>query len=109
MSISLSEQELQRRLNLQGIIDLGINPYPADEYKVNVTAADILENYERDKINYKSIRIAGRIMSRRIMGNASFIELQDSTERIQVYVKRDDLCPGEDKTFYNKKLKKLLA
>jgi lysyl-tRNA synthetase class 2 len=108
MSISLSEQELQRRLNLQGIIDLGINPYPADEYKVNVTAADILENYERDKINYKSIRIAGRIMSRRIMGNASFIELQDSTGRIQVYVKRDDLCPGEDKTFYNTVFKKLL-
>ena len=108
MSISLSEQELQRRQNLQGIIDLGINPYPADEYKVNVTAADILENYERDKINYKNIRIAGRIMSRRIMGNASFIELQDSTGRIQAYVKRDDLCPTEDKTFYNTVFKKLL-
>jgi lysyl-tRNA synthetase class 2 len=108
MSISLSEQELQRRQNLQGIIELGINPYPADEYKVNVTAADILENYERDKINYKNIRIAGRIMSRRIMGNASFIELQDSTGRVQVYVKRDDLCPGEDKTFYNTVFKKLL-
>jgi lysyl-tRNA synthetase class 2 len=108
MSISLSEQELQRRQNLQGIIELGINPYPADEYKVNVTAADILENYERDKINYKNIRIAGRIMSRRIMGNASFIELQDSTGRVQVYVKRDDLCSGEDKTFYNTVFKKLL-
>lgn len=108
MSISLSEQELQRRQNLQSIIDLGINPYPADEYKVNVTAADILANYERDKINYKNIRIAGRIMSRRIMGNASFIELQDSTGRIQVYVKRDDLCPDEDKTFYNTVFKKLL-
>ncbi|MCA5005773.1 lysine--tRNA ligase [Sphingobacterium sp. WQ 366] len=106
--MSLSEQELQRRQNLQGIIDLGINPYPADEYKVNVSAADILENYERDKINYKSIRIAGRIMSRRIMGNASFIELQDSTGRIQAYVKRDDLCPAEDKTFYNTVFKKLL-
>lgn len=108
MSISLSEQELQRRQNLQGIIDLGINPFPADEYKVNVTAADILENYERDKINYKNIRIAGRIMSRRIMGNASFIEIQDSTGRIQAYVKRDDLCPTEDKTFYNTVFKKLL-
>src|SRR5690606_7900063 len=102
MSISLSEQELQRRQNLQSIINLGINPYPADEYKVNVTAADILANYERDKISYKNIRFAGRIMSRRIMGNASFIELQDSTGRIQVYVKRDDLCPTEDKTFYNR-------
>src|SRR5690606_4061589 len=108
MSISLSEQEIQRRKNLQSIIDLGINPFPADEYEVNVTAADILENYERDKINYKNIRIAGRIMSRRIMGNASFIEIQDSTGRIQAYVKRDDLCPGEDKTFYNTVFKKLL-
>lgn len=108
MSIALSEQELQRRQNLQGIIDLGINPFPADEFKVNVTAADILENYERDKINYKHILIAGRIMSRRIMGNASFIEIQDSTDRIQVYVKRDDLCPGEDKSLYNTLFKKLL-
>jgi len=108
MSIALSEQELQRRQNLQGIIDLGINPYPAEEFEVNVTAEDILENYERDKINYKSIRIAGRIMSRRIMGNASFIEIQDSTGRIQAYVKRDDLCPTEDKTFYNTVFKKLL-
>uniref|UniRef100_UPI0018CCFEC3 lysine--tRNA ligase n=1 Tax=Sphingobacterium sp. T2 TaxID=1590596 RepID=UPI0018CCFEC3 len=108
MSISLSEQEIQRRKNLQSIIDLGINPFPADEYEVNVTAADILENYERDKINYKNIRIAGRIMSRRIMGNASFIEIQDSTGRIQAYVKRDDLCPDEDKTFYNTVFKKLL-
>src|SRR5690606_23053014 len=88
--------------------NLGINPYPADEYKVNVTAADILANYERDKISYKNIRFAGRIMSRRIMGNASFIELQDSTGRIQVYGKRDDLCPTEDKTFYNTVFKKLL-
>lgn len=108
MSIALSEQELQRRQNLQGIIDLGIEPFPADEFKVNVTAADILENYERDKINYKHILIAGRIMSRRIMGNASFMEIQDSTGRIQVYVKRDDLCPDEDKTFYNTVFKKLL-
>ncbi|NGM61424.1 lysine--tRNA ligase [Sphingobacterium sp. SGG-5] len=108
MSIVLSEQEQQRRQNLQHIIDLGVNPYPADEFEVNVTAADILEHYERDKLNYKAIRIAGRIMSRRIMGNASFIELQDSTGRIQVYIKRDDLCPGEDKTLYNTIFKKLL-
>ncbi|NGF57360.1 lysine--tRNA ligase [Parapedobacter sp. SGR-10] len=108
MSSVLSEQEQQRRHNLQSIIDLGIDPYPADEFVVNVTAADILENYERDKLNYKNIRIAGRIMSRRIMGNASFMELQDSTGRIQIYLKRDDLCPGEDKTFYNTVFKKLL-
>lgn len=108
MSIALSEQELQRRQNLQGIIDLGINPYPAEEFKINVSAADITENYERDKLNYKNIRIAGRIMSRRIMGNASFMEIQDSSGRIQAYVKRDDLCPTEDKTFYNTVFKKLL-
>ena len=108
MSMVLSEQEQQRRQNLQGIINLGINPYPADEFKVNANAADILENYERDKLNYKNIHIAGRIMSRRIMGNASFMELQDSTGRIQAYIKRDDLCPGEDKTLYNTLFKKLL-
>src|SRR5690606_8181831 len=92
----------------QGIIDLGINPFPADEFEVNATAEDILENYERDKLNYKSIRIAGRIMSRRIMGSASFIEIQDATGRIQAYIKRDDICPEEDKTFYNIVFKKLL-
>ncbi|MBE8720938.1 lysine--tRNA ligase [Sphingobacterium pedocola] len=108
MSIALSEQEQQRRQNLQGIIDLGINPFPADEFEINATAEDILENYERDKLNYKSIRIAGRIMSRRIMGSASFMELQDATGRVQAYVKRDDICPEEDKTFYNTVFKKLL-
>ncbi len=108
MSTVLSEQEQQRRLNLQAIIDLGINPYPADEFEVNVTAADILANYERDKLNYKSIRIAGRIMSRRVMGSASFMELQDATGRVQAYVKRDDICTGEDKTLYNTVFKKLL-
>src|SRR5690606_24772354 len=81
---------------------------PAEEFDVNVTAADIFAHYERDKLNYKAIRIAGRIMGRRIMGSASFIELQDSTGRIQVYIKRDDLCPGEDKTLYNTVFKKLL-
>lgn len=108
MGTVLSEQEQQRRLNLQAIIDLGINPYPADAFEVNVSAADILENYERDKLNYKNIRFAGRMMSRRIMGNASFMELQDTTGRIQAYVKRDDICPDEDKTLYNTVFKKLL-
>lgn len=108
MSTVLSEQEQQRRLNLQAIIDLGINPYPADEFEVNVTAADILENYERDKLNYKSIRLAGRMMSRRVMGNASFMELQDATGRVQAYIKRDEICPGEDKALYNTVFKKLL-
>ncbi|MCL7987586.1 lysine--tRNA ligase [Sphingobacterium sp. lm-10] len=106
--MALSAQEQQRRQNLQGIIDLGINPYPAEEFEVNVTAADITENYERDKLNYKNISFAGRIMSRRIMGSASFVELQDSTGRIQAYVKRDDICSGEDKSLYNTVFKKLL-
>lgn len=108
MSIGLSEQEQQRRLNLKALIDLGIDPFPAEEFKVNATSEDILENYERDKINYKNISFAGRIMSRRVMGSASFLELQDSTGRIQAYVKRDDICPTEDKTLYNTVFKKLL-
>ncbi len=104
----LSEQELLRRESMQELMKLGIDPYPADLFEVNVTAADIHENYERDKTNYKNISIAGRIMSRRIMGSASFAEIQDATGRIQVYFRRDDLCPDEDKTLYNTVFKKLL-
>lgn len=104
----LSEQELLRRESMQEMIKLGIDPYPAELFEVNVTAADIHENYERDKTNYKNISIAGRIMSRRIMGNASFAEIQDATGRVQVYFKRDDICEGEDKTMYNVVFKKLL-
>lgn len=108
MSSVLSEQELQRRDALAKLETLGINPYPAQAFEINVTAKDILENYERDKLNYKNISIAGRMMGRRIMGNASFIELQDASGRIQAYLKRDDLCSGEDKTLYNTVFKKLL-
>lgn len=108
MSTVLSEQELQRRDALSKLEALGINPYPAEAFEVNATASDILKNYERDKLNYKAISIAGRMMGRRVMGNASFIELQDATGRIQAYLKRDDLCPGEDKTLYNTVFKKLL-
>lgn len=108
MNSALSEQELIRRQSLAALIELGIDPFPAAQYDVNAYANDILDNYERDKINYKNIRMAGRIMSRRVMGNASFFELQDATGKIQVYVKRDDLCPGEDKTLYNTVFKKLL-
>jgi lysyl-tRNA synthetase class 2 len=108
MSHPRSEQELIRRQSLSALIELGIEPYPAELYEINANAKDILENYERDKINYKNIRMAGRIMSRRIMGNAAFFELQDSSGRIQVYIKRDDVCPGEDKTLYNTVFKKLL-
>jgi lysyl-tRNA synthetase class 2 len=108
MSTELSEQEIIRRNSLQEIINLGINPYPAEAFEVNTHASDIYENYERDKLSYKNISIAGRIMSRRIMGNASFAELQDNTGRIQIYIKRDEICPDEDKTLYNIVFKKLL-
>lgn len=108
MNTALSEQEIFRRQSLQALIDLGIDPYPAAQYDVNAYAQDILDHYEQDKINYKNISMAGRIMSRRIMGGVSFFELQDSSGKIQVYLKRDDLCPGEDKTLYNTVFKKLL-
>ena len=106
--MQLSEQEIIRRKTLEEFVKLGIDPYPAELFEVNASAREILENYERQKSDYRQISIAGRIMSRRIMGNASFAELQDETGRIQIYVKRDDLCPGEDKTFYNTVFKKLL-
>ncbi|MES2837505.1 MAG: lysine--tRNA ligase [Bacteroidota bacterium] len=108
MSNEYSEQELIRRNSLEELKKLGIDPYPAETFDVNVSAEDILENYERDKIGYKSVSIAGRIMTRRIMGNASFAEIQDQSARIQIYVRRDDICPTEDKTLYNTVFKKLL-
>jgi lysyl-tRNA synthetase class 2 len=105
---NLSEPEIQRRQKREELMKLGIDPYPAELYEVNVTARDILQNYERRKIDYKNVSIAGRLMSFRIMGNASFAELQDATGRIQLYFRRDDLCPTEDKTLYNTVFKKLL-
>lgn len=108
MNTPLSEQELLRREALTELHNLGINPYPAEAFDVNVTAQDIVNNYEGDKISYKNISIAGRIMSRRIMGNASFAELQDASGRIQIYINRDEICPAEDKTLYNTVFKKLL-
>lgn len=104
----LSEQEIERRKSREELTKLGINPYPAETFDINVTAKDIKQNYELDKLNYKNISIAGRIMSKRIMGKASFAEIQDSTGRIQIYVNRDELCPDEDKTLYNTVFKKLL-
>jgi len=106
--MQLSEQEIIRRKSLEEFEKLGINPYPAELFDVNASAAEILENYERHKSDYRQISIAGRIMSRRIMGNASFAELQDETGRIQIYIRRDDICPTEDKTLYNTVFKKLL-
>lgn len=104
----LSEQEVLRRESLKALKELGIEAYPAPLYPVNATAASIAAEYDAEKGNLSDICIAGRIMSRRIMGAASFIELQDETGRIQVYVKRDEICPGEDKTMYNTVFKKLL-
>lgn len=106
--MQLSEQEVIRRQSKVELEKLGINPYPAELFEVNASSADILENYPRTKLDYKSVSLAGRIMSRRIMGNASFAELQDAKGRIQIYVRRDDICPGEDKALYNVVFKKHL-
>lgn len=105
----LSEQELERRKDREELYALGINPYPAESFHINVTAEDIHRNYENNKTDYKDISIAGRLMSRRIMGSASFGEIQDSTGRLQFYVRRDDICSGEDATLYNTVFKKLLG
>ncbi|AGA76415.1 lysine--tRNA ligase [Echinicola vietnamensis] len=105
----LSEQEIERRKDREELMKLGINPYPAIQFPINASAEDIHKNYENNKNDYKDISIAGRLMSRRIMGSASFAEIQDSSGRLQVYVRRDDICPGEDKTLYNKVFKKLLG
>lgn len=107
MTQILSEQEKIRRNSLNELLKLGINPYPADEFNVNVTAKEIHDNYP-DQKQFENVSIAGRIMSRRIMGAASFVEIQDSTGRIQCYLKRDNICAGEDKTLYNKVFKQLL-
>ena len=103
-----SEQELIRRESLAKLRELGIEPYPAAEYPVNADAATILREYDPEKGNLQDVCIAGRLMSRRIMGAASFGELQDESGRIQIYVKRDEICPGEDKTMYNTVWKRLL-
>jgi lysyl-tRNA synthetase class 2 len=104
----LSEQEQIRRKSLEDLRKLGINPYPAAEYKTNVFAKEIHENFIPEKKNFPDVSLAGRIMSRRIMGNASFAEIMDSSGRIQIYLRRDDICPGEDKTMYNTVFKHLL-
>ncbi len=107
MSQHLTEQEIIRRQSLQELEKLGINPYPAELYPVNSSSEAILKGFDASPEDYKDVIIAGRIMSRRIMGNASFAEIQDSSGRIQAYFRRDDLCPDEDKTLYNTVFKKL--
>ena len=109
MSIEqLSEQEQLRRQSLAALRELGINPYPAARYEVTATAREIAENFDPEKGNYQNVSVAGRMMSRRIMGSASFFELQDHTGRIQIYIRRDDVCPEGDPTLYNTVFKKLL-
>ncbi len=109
MSIAeLSEQELIRRDSLAKLRELGIDPYPAEEYPVNTKTADVKLEFDPEKGNFQEVVLAGRIMSRRIMGKASFAELQDETGRIQMYFNRDEICLGEDKSMYNEVFKKLL-
>ena len=106
--MALSEQEIIRRQSKAELEKMGINPYPAELFEINATARQILENFSPEKKNFQEVSLAGRIMSRRIMGSAAFAELQDETGRIQVYVRRDDISPGEDKALYNTVFKKLL-
>ena len=108
MATELNEQEIQRRQNLQAMKDMGINPYPAAEYPTNAFSTDIVAEFSDEAAEVRQVCIAGRMMSRRIMGKASFIELKDSKGRIQVYVTRDDICPDENKDMYNVVFKKLL-
>ncbi len=102
--MQLSEQEIVRREKLTKLREMGINPYPANLYPVNFTSKQVKADYSESK----QVIIAGRLMSRRIQGKASFAELQDSEGRIQVYFNRDEICTEEDKTLYNEVYKKLL-
>ena len=106
--LGLSEQETIRRESLKSIESLGIEAYPAEAFETNVTTEQLRNEYYKEKENFSDISIAGRIMTRRIMGAAAFFELQDEHGRIQVYIKRDDVCPTEDKTLYNTVFKKLM-
>jgi len=107
-NLELSEQELIRRNSLQKLRDLGINPYPANEFRINTSTKQIIDQYDPEKQNFQDVTLAGRLMNQRIMGKASFAEIQDESGRIQLYINRDEICPGEDKTFYNEVFKKLL-
>lgn len=105
--MELTDQEVFRRKAKEELETMGINPYPAPTFEMNATTREIHEKYPQDNSLFQEVHIAGRIMSRRVMGAASFAELQDETGRIQLYVKRDEICPGDDKTLYNTIFKKL--
>jgi lysyl-tRNA synthetase class 2 len=104
----LSEQEQLRRQKLTQLQEIGIEPYPSELFDVNFSAQEILDNYRPELNNFQEVSLAGRLMSSRVMGKASFAELMDSSGRIQLYINRDEICPGEDKTLYNTVFKKLL-
>ncbi|NNE29308.1 MAG: lysine--tRNA ligase, partial [Saprospiraceae bacterium] len=106
--MSLSEQEIIRRQALQEIRGLGIDPFPAAGFEITSSSSKVKEGFSEGAAGFEGIQIAGRIMSRRIMGKASFVEIQDESGRIQLYISRDNICPDEDKTLYNKVFKKLL-
>src|SRR5581483_2792655 len=108
MSQRLSEQELLRRQKLTELKQLGIAPYPAELFEVNCNTAEILKEFDATKQNFQSVSVAGRLMGSRIMGKASFSVLQDAHGKIQLYISRDNICPGEDKTLYDKVFKHLL-
>lgn len=105
----LSEQEVLRRQEREQLMNAGINPYPSETVEVTNYTNEIKENFDENPERYKQVSLAGRMMRRRIMGSASFAELQDSHGRIQIYLRRDDLCPGEDKSLYNNVFKKILG
>ena len=106
--LELSEQEINRRNSLDEIRALGIDPYPAAEFPTNAFSTDIKALFNDDEAEPRQVCIAGRLMSKRVMGKASFAELKDSKGRIQVYITRDDICPGEDKELYNTLFKRLI-
>ena len=106
--MSLSEQEEQRRKSREEIIDLGIDPYPSETFDINTNSQEIKDDFDEKKKNFQDVSISGRIMSRRVMGSASFAEIQDSKGKIQIYVRRDDICEGDDKILYNTIFKKKL-
>ena len=105
----LTDQEIQRREELSQLISMGIDPYPAETFEISTTTTEILAHFEESPENFKEVSIAGRLLYKRIMGKAAFAELQDSSDKIQLYFNRDEICPGEDKELYNTVFKKLTS
>ena len=106
--MSLSEQEEQRRKSREEIIDLGIDPYPSETFDINTNSQEIKDDFDEKKKNFQDVSISGRIMSRRVMGSASFAEIQDSKGKIQIYVRRDDICEEMIKHYTTQSLRKSL-